>query len=248
MRQWSIVGMPLSELRHLFPSQVLTEAPISRAEFEHIINETRAGQIYLGEPTVKVFHWRLNSGLHSACYLNCALVLAETNLLSIFAAQLTQACDLGVGQVDWVVGSAMASVSLASEIARQLRCRAAYVEKGSDRALEHFRFIIPEGERVFVVNELMTTGGGTTYDTKRLVQEKNPFEVVFLPFAGVLVSRSKDEALKDGTPVKHVFRFDNFPTYPPPECPFCAAGSPIFGGGKKDWAKFLAQREERVHN
>lgn len=240
MRQWSVVGMGLRSVRTLNPSQ-FQDDPLTREEFEYLINLFNAGQIYRGEPTADVFHFVLNSGLHSACYLNCPLVLAESNLLSIFAQQMIQTCSIRIGQVDWVIGSAMASVSLAAEIARQLQCRAGYVEKGKGKALEHFRFIIPEDERVFVINELMTTGGGTTWDTKRLVQEQNPFPIQFLPMAGVLVSRSKDDSLKDGTPVKHVFRFDDFPTYT--ACPFCDVGSPLFEGGKKDWGKLLRNRK-----
>lgn len=234
--------MGLQAIRALRPEQFI-DVPMSQEEFEHLINVTEAGQIYLGEPTAGVPHFTLNSGAHSACYLNCSLLLAETNICSIMAQQLIKACGVATGDVEWVIGSAMASVSLAHEVARQLRCRAGYVEKGSGKKLESFRFVISEGERVLIINELMATAGGTTWDTKRLVQENTPFPVEFLPMVGVMVNRSKDDILQDGTPVRDLYRFLNLPTFGA-GCPFCAAGSPMIHGGKKEWSRAMAMKKK----
>jgi orotate phosphoribosyltransferase len=227
--------MDLATVRSLTP-RPFGLYPLTQAEFEYLINLTQAGQIYKGEPTPDVVHFILNSGMHSPCYLNLSILLSESNLCSIFAQQMIVTCELEPGDVDVVACSAMASIPLGCEVARQLNCRAVYVEKGKGRALETFRFRIEQGERVLVVNELMTTGGGTTFDTKRLIIEQNPHSVEFLPFAGVLVHRSKDDQLADGTPVRRVFHFGDFPTYDA-GCPFCAAGSELITDVKKGWTR-----------
>lgn len=235
MRNWSVIGIDLAAVRNLTPMSFLVD-PLRQEEFEYLINLTQAGQIYKGEPTPDVVHFTLNSGMHSACYLNMSILLSESNLCSIFAQHLIDIANLKVGDVDVVACSAMASIPLGCEVARQLKCRAVYVEKGKGKALETFRFRIEQGERVLVVNELMTTGGGTTWDTKRLIQEQNPYPVEFLSFVAVLVHRSKDDQLVDGTPVSRAFHFGDFPTYGT-GCPFCTAGSELIIDVKKGWTR-----------
>jgi hypothetical protein len=74
-----------------------------------------------------------------------------------------------------------------------------------------------------VVNELMTTGSGSTLQCKQGVQKHNPYQVSFLPFVLVLVKRSEDSVLADGTEVRAVFNF-NIGNWKPEECPYCLAG------------------------
>lgn len=233
----SIREMSLQEIRRLrLPEHGLD--PISLEDFQHIVLATRAGQLYYGEPRQDVFHFLLNSGNHSPCYINHSVVLAESNLCTMLAAQLIVECDVAMGDVDWVVSGAMAGIPLGCEMSRLLGCRNGYVEKGSGgKRLEKWRFQIPENERVLVVNDLITTTDGTTWEIKKVVTEQNEFPVQFLPMAAVVVNRCKDQTLVDGTPVRHLFRFPDFPIHPPATCPFCAVGSPLVAD-KTDWRKF----------
>ncbi|MBI2607969.1 MAG: hypothetical protein HYW51_04045 [Candidatus Doudnabacteria bacterium] len=144
--------------------------------------------------------------------------------------------------VDWVVSSAMAAVTLGSELARQLGAQYAFVEKDAEGNPTVFNGEIPEGERVLVMNELMTTGGGSTYTTKLAVQKSNPHPVQFDEFAVVLVHRSGDWELTDGTPVRSPFHFD-VQTYEPDHCPYCAAGSPVVKG-KPNWNELWLQQQD----
>ena len=172
----STVGMGFSSIGRLDPGFFYRE-PMTNQEFLNIADLAGAYWHYLGNPRPEVPHVRLASGLHGINYLNCSTILAWSQLNRLFAgliaakvhAELKQ-----IGEIDWVVGAAMAGVPLAVELARQLHCRSGYVEKDDRGELTKLRFDIAPRGRVLVVNELMTTAGGSTWAVKKIVLERSP--------------------------------------------------------------------------
>ena len=164
-------------------------------------------------------HFILASGRHSSLYLEKFQVLqhpADTERLC--GAIAVWARSLGV---DSVAGPTTGGIILAHELARQLGVRAIYAERREGAPGREFRrgFTVAPGERVLVVDDIMTTGGSVqeTIDAVRSAGGA-------IAGAAVLVDRSGGASRLD-VPVHSLWRLD-IPSYAPAECPLCAKGIP----------------------
>ena len=164
-------------------------------------------------------HFILASGRHSSLYLEKFQVLqhpADTERLC--GAIAMWARSLGV---DSVAGPTTGGIILAHEVARQLGVRAIYAERRDGAPGREFRrgFALAPGERVLVVDDIMTTGGSVqeTIDAVRSAGGA-------VAGAAVLVDRSGGATRLD-VPVHSLWRLD-IPSYAPAECPLCAKGIP----------------------
>src|SRR5947208_16893008 len=104
-------------------------------------------------------HFLLSSGKHSPFYLEKFQVLQwpqETERLCHSIAESSR----GLG-VQTVAGPTTGGIILAHEVARQLGVRAIYAERREGASGREFRrgFALAPGERVLVVDDIMTTGG-----------------------------------------------------------------------------------------
>ena len=164
-------------------------------------------------------HFILASGRHSSLYLEKFQVLqhpADTERLC--GAIAMWARSLGV---DSVAGPTTGGIILAHEVARQLGVRAIYAERRDGAPGREFRrgFALAPGERVLVVDDIMTTGGSVqeTIDAVRSAGGA-------IAGAAVLVDRSGGASRLD-VPVHSLWRLD-IPAYAPAECPLCGKGIP----------------------
>jgi len=164
-------------------------------------------------------HFVLASGRHSGLYLEKFQVLqhpAETQRLCAAIASWVRSLE-----VETVAGPTTGGIILAHEVARQLGLRAIYAERRNGAPGREFRrgFALRPGERVAVVDDIMTTGGSVqeTVDAVRSAGGE-------VAGAAVLVDRSGGEALLD-VPVEALWRLD-IATYAAAECPLCAKGVP----------------------
>ncbi|MGH2499109.1 MAG: orotate phosphoribosyltransferase [Candidatus Limnocylindria bacterium] len=166
-------------------------------------------------------HFLLSSGLHSPRYLEkFRLLQAPRETERLCAAIAERARPLGPATV---AGPTTGGIILAHEVARQLGCRAVYAERddrgGRRRAFR--RGVGPEpGERVLVVDDIMSTGG-SVQETIAAVREAGG-EVVA---AAVLADRSAGRAGLD-VPLIALWEV-TMPAYEPDRCPQCAAGEPL---------------------
>jgi orotate phosphoribosyltransferase len=110
-------------------------------------------------------HFALKSGRHSDAYVEKFQVLqdpAATSELCGFFAAGARGTD-GVPMVDLVAGPTTGGVILAFETGRQLGTRAIFAEEVAvaGRTRREFRrgFSITPGERVLLVDDILTTGG-----------------------------------------------------------------------------------------
>jgi len=111
-------------------------------------------------------HFRLKSGRHSGAYLEKFAVLSDpaatSELCGFWAGRFRDAA--GAPVVDLVAGPTTGGVILAFETGRQLGTRAIFAEEVRDDggdARRAFRrgFQIEPGERVLLVDDILTTGG-----------------------------------------------------------------------------------------
>jgi orotate phosphoribosyltransferase len=102
-------------------------------------------------------HFILRSGLHSRQYFQCALALQHMPTVEKLGGELA-AKVRHLGPVT-VVSPAMGGLVLGQEVARQLKVRFIFVEKEEGKLVLRRGFKISAGERVLVVEDVVTKGG-----------------------------------------------------------------------------------------
>ena len=168
-------------------------------------------------------HFVLSSGLHSAMYVQCALVLQYPALAERLGRELASHLH-GLG-AECVASPAIGGIVLGQEVARGLPAsasgqpvRAIFAERNAAGILTLRRgFSVAPGERVAVVEDVWTTGGSTV-ETMRVVEEAGGRVVA----VGALIDRSAG-AIEFPVPARSLLelRIDSFSA---DECPLCAAG------------------------
>ncbi|MDR2862821.1 MAG: orotate phosphoribosyltransferase [Puniceicoccales bacterium] len=152
-------------------------------------------QIFRDTGALLTGHFILRSGLRSAHFFQCAQVCQHldkvTRLVELLRPRLA-----GV-ECATVLSPAMGGLVLGQEVARQLGKRFIFAEKENDRLVLRRNFKIARGERVLVVEDVVTRGGrvqecldivkafgGTGAAVVTLVDRssgKTHFDVPFLP-------------------------------------------------------------------
>ncbi len=170
-------------------------------------------------------HYLLTSGLHSPYYWEKFRVLQSpvyTEQLCRMIAQHFQDKDVQV-----VAGPTTGGIIIAYEVARQLGVRGIFAEKegANDRAFRR-GFNIQPGERVLIVDDILTTGGSVNQVVSAVKQLGGNIIGV-----AVLVDRS-EKPVNFGV---EFFSCLRSPTeaYKPENCPQCKAKLPLVkpGGG-----------------
>lgn len=170
-------------------------------------------------------HFELSSGLHSDRYFQCALVFQYPAYAEKLAEALKEKLS-ELGQPDLVIGPALGGVTLAYELARAFGVRGIFTER-KDKAMELRRgFKMEKGERVIVVEDVVTTGGSA-----QEVVELARREGAVVVGAGSIVDRSSSP-VDFGVPFRPLIKME-VKTYPPAECPLCQKGIPLTKPGSK---------------
>jgi orotate phosphoribosyltransferase len=102
-------------------------------------------------------HFILRSGLHSRQYFQCALALQQMPVVEQVGGAL--AGKVRHLKPATVIAPAMGGLVLGQEVARQLRCRFIFVEKEEGKLVLRRGFKIAPGERILVVEDVVTKGG-----------------------------------------------------------------------------------------
>jgi len=168
-------------------------------------------------------HFLLASGLHSPVYWEKFRVLQ-------FPRYTEQLCRMIAShfqkqKIQVVAGPTTGGIILAFEVARQLGVRGIFAEKegAQDRAFRR-GFSINPGERVLIVDDILTTGSSI-----RQVMAAATRQGGIIIGIGVLVDRS-EQKIEFGVPFFSCHRAETI-TYQPQDCPLCAAGIPLVKPG-----------------
>jgi orotate phosphoribosyltransferase len=157
-------------------------------------------------------HFLLTSGLHSPYYVEKFRFLQFPEYVEILAREMVAKFE--GEKVDVVVGPTVGGIVLAYEVARQLRVRMAFTEREEGKMVFRRDFAFGEGERVLIVEDVVTTGG-SLQEVVRAVEEKGASIVGIT----ALVDRSGGKA-QFSYPFRPLLELD-IATYAPEECPLC---------------------------
>lgn len=164
-------------------------------------------------------HFQLSSGRHSGLYVEKFRLLEhpkQTEALCRMIADWARALEPQV-----CAGPTTGGIILSYETARHLGLRSIIAEKAETGGRAFGRgFTILPGERVLVVDDVLTTGG-SVQDVLEAVREAGGAPVG----VGVIIDRSGGK-VDFGLPLFACLKLD-LPTYEPGACPLCEQGVPL---------------------
>jgi orotate phosphoribosyltransferase len=218
---------------------VTTIRPAIDAAARHAV-AARTEALFRSSGAFRNGHFQLKSGRHGDAYVEKFQVLqdpAATSELCAFFAAHGRGGD-GETLVDLVAGPTTGGVILAFETARQLGVRSIFAEEvrsedGTTRREFRRGFRIEPGERLLLVDDILTTGGSLKAMLPAV--EAAGGEIVACL---VLVDRSGGRAALASPPsgrsypVRSLWQLD-LPTWDagPATCPLCADGVPLYAPG-----------------
>ena len=158
---------------------------MSRDDYLNIFRET--GALLEG-------HFVLTSGRHSPSYFQCAKVLQHPNYLSDFSQKIS---DHFVSlDIDTVISPAVGGIVIGTDVGRVMGKRTIFAERENGKMTLRRGFTIKPGEKVLVVEDVITTGGSV----KEVMNVVDAFGGIVMGVA-VIVDRS------NGTVVLHKNQF-----------------------------------------
>ncbi|KKS39576.1 MAG: hypothetical protein UV02_C0063G0003 [Candidatus Kuenenbacteria bacterium GW2011_GWA2_42_15] len=210
---------------------------MTSAEMQAIFKYFNAFWQYPDKPRAEQPHALLKSELHSDGFIACKEVLDYPALCAIFANEMLKVIKMNINpaslaRIGVVTSPAYSAISLGTGVAQLLSeqynpgIKYVIAEKDQNGNPTVIRGGLNPELKTLVINELMTTRDGSTFETKNAVltcNGDNPAPTVIEP-AFILVHRSTDHSLADGSAVKFVFHL-NIENYQPDACPYCSAGS-----------------------
>ncbi len=173
-------------------------------------------------------HFLLSSGLHSDRYLQCAQILQHPGRAEKLGREIAE--KFSGEKIDLIVGPALGGVILAYEVARSLGCRGIFTERKDGEMQLRRGFAIKPGERVLLVEDVVTTGKSAQEVLQ--VVEKERGRVVGI---SSIVDRSPAELELD-VPYRPLLRVE-VEVYDPEQCPLCRQGIPLKKPGSRESKK-----------
>ncbi|MEX2381734.1 MAG: orotate phosphoribosyltransferase [Opitutales bacterium] len=155
-------------------------------------------------------HFALRSGMHSEYYFQCAQVCQYMDSVERLAELLLK--ELSGISFETVLAPAIGGLVIGQEVARQSRSRFIFAEKENDRLVLRRGFKIKTGEKILVVEDVVTRGGRAR-EAIHIVRAHGGEPVAL----AVLVDRSSEENEFD-LPMAPLVKL-SFPAYPPDALP-----------------------------
>ncbi|MCB1123472.1 MAG: orotate phosphoribosyltransferase [Verrucomicrobiae bacterium] len=162
-------------------------------------------------------HFILRSGLRSGYFFQCARVCEYMDKVERLAElMLEKLADI---EFETVLSPAMGGLVIGQEVARQAKARFIFAEKQNDKLILRRGFTIRGGEKVLIVEDVITRGGRAQEAID--IARGAGGDVTGL---AILADRSAGNASFD-VPVISLAEF-NFPTYDPENIPAELAAIP----------------------
>lgn len=169
-------------------------------------------------------HFQLSSGLHSPNYLQCALALQYPSDASGYGRLIAEKfVNENIGAV---AAPAIGGLVIGYAVAQALNVRFLWTERQEGVMTLRRGFTLKPGERILVVEDVITTGGSTRECIAALTAAGG--DVIG---AASVVDRSNGTA-DVGVPRVSLVSID-VPSYKPEDCPMCKAGTTVEKPGSR---------------
>jgi orotate phosphoribosyltransferase len=195
-----------------------------RPPVPRILDEAEVLQALRDVGAVTTGHFVLSSGRHSEVYAEKFRALERPELAVSLGASL--AARFAGQRIDVVLSPALGAIVLGFTTALALGARFIFAERDAGEMRLRRGFRVGPGERVLVVEDVVTTGRSL----KEVLALVDPEALAGI---GALLDRSS--GLDLGMPLTSLARLDA-PTWDPAACPRCAAGEPAVAPGSRHLA------------
>ncbi len=169
-------------------------------------------------------HFLLTSGRHSDKYMQCAKIFQDAKYSVPLCAELVN--QYKNDNVELVIGPAIGAIQMSYEVGKQLGVRNIFAERENGVMTLRRGFTIEEGQRVLIVEDVVTTGGSVR-EVMELVRQCGG-EIVGI---GSIVDRTGGQ-IDFGVPYRSAFSMD-ITSYESEQCPICKTGAPLVKPGSR---------------
>ncbi len=188
------------------------------------LSESEIKEIFVKSGALLEGHFRLTSGRHSNRYIQCARVLMEPKYTEALCSHLAE--SFREEKVDLVIGPAMGGIVISYEMARQLGVPSLVTERVEGKMTLRRNFAIEPGQRVLVVEDVVTTGG-SVLEVVDIVREAGG-EVAGI---ALLVDRTGGK-IDLGARLEACLSM-NVESWEADACPLCKDGVPVVKPGSR---------------
>lgn len=180
-----------------------------------MVNEKRVIEVLKEAGVLKEGHFLLTSGRHSDKYMQCAMLFRNAKYSEEICAMLAD--EFKDDNIELVIGPALGAVQMAYEVSRTLKVENFFAERENGVMTLRRGFAVKPGQRVLVVEDVVTTGGSVR-EVIDLVKQAGGV----VAGVGVIVDRTGGK-IDFGAPIKSLLSMD-IKSYEAEECPLCKAG------------------------
>lgn len=179
---------------------------------------------------LKTGHFLLSSGLHSGKYFEKFRILENPELVQMLGKMIAE--HFKNKQISIVCGPTTGGVIIAYEVARQMRLKCIFAETKPYEPGRIIRrgFIVPDGAKILIVDDILTTGGSI----KETIEALKSFSGKVVGIS-VLIDRSA-EPLNFSQIVSGIDFFACYKiaveNHKPENCPLCKSNIPLQTPGR----------------
>jgi len=170
-------------------------------------------------------HFRLSSGLHSANYVQCALLLENPAHAKAIGAALAD--HLRGLDVQRIVAPALGGVIIGYTVAEALEVPFVFTERKEGAMTLRRGFRLREGERIVIVEDVVTTGKSTRETADVIAQHGGNV----VGFASILNRSGNANPFAPAD--YHALLALDFETHEEKACPLCARGVALDAPGSR---------------
>ncbi|MEG0070479.1 MAG: orotate phosphoribosyltransferase [Raoultibacter sp.] len=192
---------------------------MEREEILHDLQKTGA---------VRHGHFQLTSGRHSDTYIQCARVLEDTKLTNAFAAEAIKRLPEDL-DFDMVASPAVGGILFGYAVASALGTKMIFSERKEGVMVFRRNFEVPEGARVLVCEDVVTTGGSVK-EVCDLIEEAGGIVVAVVS----MINRGGER--KFAHPYYPLIDLPT-PSWAPEDCELCKQGIEIDSPGSRRLVK-----------
>lgn len=188
------------------------------------MNEEEVLEILRETGAIRQGHFKLTSGLHADTYYQCAIALENPHITEKMGDEIAKMYN--PDKIDLIVSPALGGIILGFAVALAMGKRFIWAERAQGEMQFRRGFAVGKGERVLVVEDVVTTGGSVKEVLELIVRSGGK-----IAGAACLMNRGGHETIGGAklnslvTALTEAFEEEH--------CPQCAAGNVIESPGSR---------------